>query len=185
MLPTGRLREFSFGSDRADVVVVSKCPEIIDKKKAEEIKRKLKIKDNQELYFSEIVYDNIIYGEGLTLDYNTLINSKVLLITGIANPKPLIKHVKSYDIIFKHLKFVDHHDFSSDDILMIEEEYANLGSGNKVILTTEKDYVRLNTTKINKSNLMYLPISIDIMNGDKAKFDKKVRGYVENDQRNS
>jgi len=185
LLPTGRLREYSSGSKRANVIVVTKCPENISNKKHDEIASKLNIRDNQNLYFSRIVYGDVVFGWDKILEFENLIDYKVLLVTGIANPNPLIKHLKSYDIIFKHLKFADHHDFTNNDILQIESEFANLGSGNKVVLTTEKDYVRLNTTSIHKGTLMYLPISIDFLNGDKANFDKLITDYVRNDQRNS
>ncbi|MEN8138821.1 MAG: tetraacyldisaccharide 4'-kinase [Bacteroidota bacterium] len=178
MLPTGRLREYSNGSKRADVVVVTKCPDKVSNKKVVELHKKLNIGSHQELFFSKIVYSDVAFGWDKVFEYDTLIKYKVLLVTGIANPDPLIKHLKSYDIIFKHLKFADHHDFTKTDVFEIESEFTNLGSGKKVILTTEKDYVRLNATGIHKSNLMYLPISVDFLNGDKANFDKKIRAYV-------
>lgn len=185
LLPTGRLREYSSGSSRADVVVVTKCPQRISDKKVSEIHKKLNISDNQQLFFSKIVYGSVVFGWDKVFDFETLLEYKVLLVTGIADPTSLIKHLKSYDIIFKHLKFADHHDFTNDDVMRIDSDFANLGSGKKVVLTTEKDYVRLNTTTIHKSNLMYLPISVDFLNGDKAEFDKKITDYVKNDQRNS
>lgn len=185
VFPTGTLREFTGGKSRADVVVVTKCPEELTKKKVSEINNKLGIGEKQQLFFSKIVYGSIIFGWDKILDFDDLLEYKVLLVTGIANPQPLIKHLKSYDITFKHLKFVDHHDFTIDDVLKIDSDFASLGSGKKVVLTTEKDYVRLSTTSIHKSNLMYLPISVDFLNGDKAKFDKKITDYVKQNKRNS
>lgn len=185
VFPTGRLREFEGGKSRADVIVVTKCPEELTKKKVSEINNKLGIGINQQLFFSKIVYGSIIFGWDKILDFDDLLEYKVLLVTGIANPSPLIKHLKSYDITFKHLKFADHHNFTNDDVLKIDSNFASLGSGKKVVLTTEKDYVRLSTTSIHKSNLMYLPISVDFLNGDKAKFDKKITDYVKQNKRNS
>jgi tetraacyldisaccharide 4'-kinase len=178
VLPTGRLREFKSGSSRADVVVVTKCPEEVSKKEVSLIRAKLKVRDNQDLFFSQIIYGSVVFGWDKILDFDDLLEYKVLLVTGIANPLSLINHLKSYDITFKHLKFADHHNFTVDDVLKIDSDFANLGSGKKVVLTTEKDYVRLSTTSIHKGNLMYLPISVDFLNGDKAKFDKKITDYV-------
>ena len=185
VFPTGRLREFTRGKSRADIVVVTKSPEKVSKKEVLEISKKLEIDKKQQLFFSKIVYGSVVFGWDKVLDFDDLIEYKVLLVTGIANPDSLIKHLKSYDITFKHLKFADHHDFTVDDVLKIDSDFVNLGSGKKVVLTTEKDYVRLSTTSIHKSNLMYLPISVDFLNGDKAKFDKKITEYVKQNKRNS
>ncbi len=185
VFPTGRLREFTGGKSRADVIVVTKCPEQLSIKKVSEINNKLTIGENQQLFFSKTVYGSIVFGWDKILDFDDLLEYKVLLVTGIANPQPLIKHLKSYDITFKHLKFADHHNFTNDDVLKIDSDFASLGSGKKVVLTTEKDYVRLSTTSIHKSNLMYLPISVDFLNGNKAKFDKKITDYVKQNKRNS
>ena len=178
MLPTGSLREFSFGSKRANIIIVTKCPNKLTKNERKKISSKLKIEKNQKLLFSKIVYDKNIYGVDNKMEFDKLKDYKVLLVTGIANPKPLIKLLKNYDIIFKHIKFVDHHDFSDHDISLIDSEFVNLGSGKKIILTTEKDYVRLIATNIHKSSLMYLPISVDFLNGDKSIFDNKILDYV-------
>ena len=185
VFPTGTLREYRKGKSRADVVVVTKCPEQISSKKVSEINKKLKIGTNQQLFFSKIVYGSIIFGWDKILDFDDLLGYKILLVTGIANPNPLIKHLKSYDISFKHLKFADHHNFTNNDVLKIDSSFASLGSGKKIVLTTEKDYVRLSTTSIHKSNLMYLPISVDFLNGNKAKFDKRITDYVKQNKRDS
>ena len=185
VFPMGRLREFTMGKSRADIVVVTKCPDSLTKEEVSDIHDKLEIEENQELFFSKIVYDNVIYGNNNQLDFNDLRDYKVLLVTGIANPDPLIKHLKSYDLRFKHLKFADHHDFTDHDISKIDSSFVSLGSGKKVVLTTEKDYVRISTSSIHKSNLMYLPISVDFLNDDKVKFDKKITDYVRENKRNS
>jgi len=184
VFPSGRLREFTMGKSRADIIVVTKCPENVTETEVSKINKKLHVSSNQQLFFSKIIYDSIVYGEGKVLDFNDLKDYKVLLVTGIANPDPLIKHLKSYDITFKNIKFADHHDFTEDDILNINSSFVNLGSGKKIVLTTEKDYVRLSTTSIHKDSLMYLPISVDFLHGDKDKFDKKIIDYVEQNKRN-
>jgi len=185
VFPSGRLREFKTGKSRADVVVVTKCPEEISKQKSLDITEKLGLDGSQELFFSKIIYGDVVFGWDKILDFDDLIEYKVLLVTGIANPTSLINHLKSYDITFKHLKFADHYNFSVNDILKINSDFVNLGSGKKIILTTEKDYVRLSTTSIHKSNLMYLPISIGFLNGDKVKLDKKITDYVKQNKRDS
>jgi len=112
MLPTGNLREYKSGSSRADLIVVTKCPEQIPYKRVEEISRKLKIKNHQKLFFSKIVYGKVIFGWDRVLEFSDLHEYKILLVTGIANPAPLIDYLKSYDLVFKHINFPDHHLFN-------------------------------------------------------------------------
>jgi tetraacyldisaccharide 4'-kinase len=182
VVPAGRLREFRFGAKRADIVVVTKCPDQVSDSEKKKIHKCLKIQNSQSLFFSHIVYGDVAFGWDKVLEIEELIEYNVLLVTGIANPTPLLNHLKSYDINFKHLKFADHHNFTDFDILEIRSKMANLGSGKKIILTTEKDYVRLLTTKLHKNNLMYLPISIDFLGNESANFEKKVFEYVENNK---
>jgi len=83
VVPTGRLREYSCGKSRADVVVVTKCPENVSHKKVAEINKKLKIESNQELFFSRIIYGSVVFGWDKILDFDDLLEYKVLLVTGI------------------------------------------------------------------------------------------------------
>lgn len=180
MLPTGRLREFaSIGSKRADVIVVTKCNDVISVEERNSIKQKLNIQLNQSLFFSKIIYSDKVIGANTTLSLKELTKYSILLVTGIANPTPLINRLKGYDLSFKHLKFNDHHDFTNNDVNKIESEYANLHFDKKIVLTTEKDFVRLKATTVDNSVIMYLPIAIEIIGDDKLIFDEKIRSYVE------
>jgi len=154
ILPVGRLRESIAGKKRADVIVVTKCPNQLDLKKIEEMTRQINPTKNQKVLFSNISYDKKVYSltESLALkNFNHF-----LLVTGIANPKPLIKYLNDKQKTFEHLKFPDHHNFSPREI-------ENLVSCKKPILTTEKDFTRLHQNI--KQNIYYLPIEIEL-NGD-------------------
>ena len=154
ILPVGRLRESIAGKKRADVIVVTKCPNQLDSKKIEEMTRQINPTKNQKVLFSNISYDKKVYSltESLALkNFNDF-----LLVTGIANPKPLIKYLNDKQKTFEHLKFPDHHNFTPREI-------ENLVSCKKPILTTEKDFTRLHQDI--KQYIYYLPIEIEL-NGD-------------------
>lgn len=165
VLPTGNLREPRSGANRAEVLVVTKCPETLSNSEMNKIERKLKPKKHQQVYFSKIVYSKEIIGEGKTESINFLQDIKFTLVTGIANPNPFISFLENHDLNFSHKSFPDHHDFSSAEIDKLDQE--------GVILTTEKDYMRLQPF-INKAKLYYLPITISFLNGDTERFIKRI-----------
>ena len=141
LLPTGNLRESSSGAKRADVILVTKCPVNLTESSKNSIKQKLK-KFHKKVFFTTISYDDQTAGSESIL-VNDLKDYDVLLITGIANPTPLLSFLTEKNVNFKHLKFPDHHHFTDNEIEIIKKEYTNLKSSKKLILTTEKDYVRL------------------------------------------
>lgn len=135
VVPAGRLREFASGIKRADVIVVSKCPGNITEDDKKEIISHIKPTSKQKVVFSYVKYQKI----------NTEINSNtnVILITGIANPKPLVKHLSNTTKNIKHFDYPDHYTFSESDIKEITTAYNEL-DGIKIVITTGKDAVRLN-----------------------------------------
>ncbi|WP_158837227.1 tetraacyldisaccharide 4'-kinase [Polaribacter sp. L3A8] len=141
LLPTGNLRESRRGAKRADIILVTKCPISLDKISKNKIENKLK-KYHKKVFFTTISYDDKISGNSDVL-MDDLKDYEVLLITGIANPTPLLSFLDENNVKFKHLKFPDHHHFTDKEIAIIKGKYVDLESSNKLILTTEKDYVRL------------------------------------------
>ncbi len=154
LLPTGNLREHKNGAKRADIIVVSKCPSDLSKQEQNRIQSELNLKANQKLLFSTITYDNELKG-GNPLHIEKLKHKEIILVTGIANPSPLIIYLKSKHIKIKHLNYPDHYFFSNKDIKNI-----NQLSKNHIILTTEKDFVRLYP---NVHNLYYISIKIKFL----------------------
>lgn len=169
VLPAGNLREPRHGSARADVVIVSKCPEDITLVEQQEIEVALKLKSNQSIYFSKIVYDEQVYFEKGFAQLNSLKVKEVTLVTGIANPKPLTAHLNRQGLTFSHKSYGDHHNFTVKEI----EELEQL----ECILTTEKDYVRLRPL-LKMKQLFYLPIKIGFVNGTKQSLTTKVEEFV-------
>lgn len=154
VLPTGNLREPRQGAERADVIVVTKCPENLSEEKKQIIKRKINPLENQEVFFGNIAYAETLLNNQGHIDLNTLKKQPFTLVTGIANPKPLIAHLKSLGLNFDHLKFKDHHDFTETDIHRLKQK--------PLLITTEKDMVRLQP-HFNKSGAVYyLPIEMKI-----------------------
>lgn len=169
VLPTGNLRESRRGAKRASVIVVTKCPEDLSKAAQEMIVRKLNPKSYQKVFFTTIAYDEDLKGTE-ELAISDLKDKEVLLVTGIANPKPLLKFLEEKEVRFIHLNFPDHHNFTQQDISTIKKAFDELPSEQKIILTTEKDYMRLEG-KID--NLNYISIKSKFLSEEKA-FDSLV-----------
>ena len=168
ILPTGNLRESKVGANRANVVIVTKCPKSLSEENQNNIKNKLQLNSNQELFFSFIDCDDKIYSENEYLELKEILDKEKLLIAGIANPKPFFEHLKSKkDSV---LEFPDHHNFSEKEILEIKNQ-----SKNKIIITTEKDYVRLKNTEI--KNLYYLPIKSSFIENSQV-FDNTILEFI-------
>jgi len=149
LLPVGNLRESPHGKKRADIVVVTKCPESLSKKEREDYINQLALDPHQKLFFTSIQYDANVYGTS-QMELKSFVQSPFVLVTGIANAKPLKSYLDELDAKYKHLEFGDHHSFSASDCKKI----LSLGLP---ILTTEKDYFRLNT---HLKQVHYLPISV-------------------------
>lgn len=175
VLPTGNLREPRTGARRADVVVVTKCPLTIDAQEKKDLQYLIKRYFKGPILFSSIVYSALLKSNNkLSIQASELANYHVLLVTGIANPKPLKAHLSSLNCTFKHLKFSDHHQFSDKDITTIQSTFDALNSEQKIMLTTEKDFVRL-SDKID--DVYYLEIETNF-GGHQQEFDDLITRYV-------
>ncbi len=159
VLPTGNLREPRAGASRADCIIVTKCPSSLTSFDKKNIVEKLRPMRHQIVYFSSIVYSKSIFSNTDVQALEVLKDSRVTLVTGIANPKPMVDYLTSQLLDFDHLKFNDHHMFTRAEIEMLQRK--------ELILTTEKDYVRLKDGfKLEPSKLWYLPITFEIDRDD-------------------
>lgn len=177
MLPTGNLREFTVGKKRADIIVVTKCPDNLEENKQKEIISKIRPENHQNVFFSKIKYGKLrsLWSSEI-LDFESIEN--LLLVTGIANSKPLLKHLKKTNKDLIHLNYPDHHSFSKKNIQDIITTFENMSNTNKYIITTEKDAMRLKTVKgLKKYPIYYIEIEVDIIN-NKYEFDKLIKTYV-------
>jgi tetraacyldisaccharide 4'-kinase len=167
ILPMGNLRESASGSKRADVIVVTKCPQLGESEKTKIIRR-LNIRAEQHLFFSEIEYDDRLYSATTSISIDSALGKKKILVAGIAKPEPFFAHLEEEgDLVFE---YPDHHAFSAEDIKKITKAAAG-----GLIITTEKDFVRLRDL-ISRKQLFYLPIKSKFF--DVEKFDKTILNYV-------
>ena len=182
VLPSGDLREKRSGAKRAEVIVLTKCPEHLSEKDQFEKAKELNPELYQTVFFSAITYDRDVLSEKDTININDLKDYKVLLVTGIAKTDPLVNFLISKGCAIKHLRFSDHHQFSNNDIKRISDEFSDLNEKRKIILTTEKDYVR--TPEFSGLNVYYLPIQTKFIS-NQIDFDKIVLKYVRENTGNS
>ena len=139
------------------------------------IKAKLNLASTQELYFSFIDYDELIYSEDKTMKVSEIRNVDKLLLAGIAKPEPFFGYLQQEND--EELVYSDHHHFTESDIREIENK-----SQNKIIITTEKDFVRLKGS-IPNEQLFYLPIRSSFLSRS-DNFDKTIINYVGTSTRN-
>jgi tetraacyldisaccharide 4'-kinase len=184
MLPTGNLRESRSGADRANVIIVTKCPFNLSFEEQDDIKKRLKLLKSQELYFTFIAYDDCIYGENRKIKVDEIQHAAKVLVAGIAKPEPFFSYLQNSNDVC--LSFPDHHNFTDKDIL----EIKNLAQNN-IIITTEKDYVRLKGS-LPSEQLFYLPIQSSFVSGSDSdaserseNFNKTILDYVGTSSRNS
>jgi tetraacyldisaccharide 4'-kinase len=189
IFPLGNLREPRSGKKRAHVIIVTKSPPVISPLTRRHVSNKIKLQPDQSLFFSKI-----IYGQGQGIFSNALWNPKttystLFLLTGIANPYPLQEHLRSYCINMELFRFPDHHIFSVRDIQKLLSDFNAHLSSNKIIVTTEKDMIRLHSAEI--SNLLsgypvfYIPIKVEPDKNDTEKLNNLILNYVGKNKRNN
>ncbi len=190
LLPAGRLREPLSGKNRADIVIITKCPSDLKPMEFRVITKAMNLFPYQQLYFTTLEYDNLRHFElrkerSLT---DIKANEHILLLAGIASPQQLIKDLMPFTKNLHPLFFDDHHSFTQDDINQIYETFAALPSP-KCIITTEKDAARIVNTKGFSRKLckhIYtLPIRIKFMLGQQHIFNQNILDYVRKNSRNS
>lgn len=186
LLPWGRLREHLRGAARADVIIVTKNPADITPAKIEELKKEVSPLPEQTFFLTTFDYGDLkpvfsIEKVEILPKRNLSARTGVLLVTGIANPAPLISYLASVTEIIKHISFSDHHKFSTTDIDNIIEVYESIEHEDKLILTTEKDAVRLkeftNIAVPFKNDFYFVPIKVRFIE-DEDKFIKIVTDYA-------
>jgi tetraacyldisaccharide 4'-kinase len=171
ILPFGNLRESTIGKKRANIVIVTKCPQNITDKNKDEVKLKLKLNENVPVFFTSIDYDSNVYNTENSISVLDIISKEKVIVVGIAKPKYFIDYLNSGND--KVMIYSDHHNFTEVEISELNEF-----SKDKIIVTTEKDFMRLNG-KINSRNLFYLPIQSKFIS-EKTKFDSLVTNWIKN-----
>jgi len=191
LLPAGRLREPQSGKNRADIVIITKCPKDLKPMEFRVLTKAMNLYPYQSLYFTTIEYESLtplFVKEKSTIEKEALEDKHVMLITGIASPKQIIIDLKPHVKEMTTLAFSDHHQFKSKDIMKINETF-NAIKGEKIIVTTEKDATRLEQleglSEEVKQNLYVLPIKVKFMINQEEEFNDKIIDYVRKNSRNS
>ncbi|HEX2969503.1 MAG TPA: tetraacyldisaccharide 4'-kinase [Bacteroidales bacterium] len=194
LIPFGSLRERADNMQRADIILITKTPPNISAIDRRLIVSKTNKFSHQNLYFTAIkylqpvpVFENI--NDDFNPGWNSFSDNGAVLVTGIANPLPLVEHLKRIFSTLEHLAFPDHHDFSENDIKNISDTFQNLKTSNRYVITTEKDAMRLrefaNIASEIKSCSYYIPVGIEVLNEEKEELDKQIIDYVRKNKRNN
>lgn len=179
ILPLGRLREGRKAAMRADIIIVSKCPELTVAQK-EKMLSDLEAESNQKVFFTKIEYDEPYP----LLDNNISFNqeTKAITFSGIANATPFINRVATLTQDVHELNYKDHHYFTKDDIQELYETFNYIKNENKCIFVTEKDATRLLLHKklLQEYNLpiVVIPIRISFLFDEGTQFDQLLDEYV-------
>ncbi len=196
LMPYGSLRESISNMRRADIILITKCPEDISP-----IQRRLVVKEIDKAPYQNLFFTSLTYSLPLPVfvnaDYNETHleiaecpeNCGIVLITGIANPLALKEHLQKTVKEIIHLSFPDHYNFKGKDIISIYSAFNNLKSPVKYLITTEKDAVRLreftNFEEPLKSAFFYIPVGIKFLNDDREEFNNLIVDYVRKNKRNN
>lgn len=192
MLPYGRLREYASGIRRADILIVGKCPQGLRPLDYRTVSNEYALQPWQSLFFSSFEYQPLqpVFPDMATsvpyLDWLTS-SDTILALAGIGNPRPFIQHLKSFDARVKVDIFPDHHHYAKKEIDYILSRFKQMKGVQKIIVTTEKDAVRLAANPYFPHELKpftyYLPIAVEMrypLGGDTLEdtLEKKLKEYM-------
>lgn len=181
IMPFGLLRESRSAASRADLILITKCPDTITPQEKQALIQEINPQAHQQIYFSSIQYKQLYpltsFGVSPTKD------TEILLVTGIANPSSLKEKLESQFKAVYSLSFKDHHYFSYDDLNEMNEAFQHLKSEHKIIVTTEKDAARLMLLK-DKINELQLPffaqsIGIELLFNEQEKFNQHILDFIQ------
>lgn len=180
LLPAGRLREQKRGKDRADIVIVTKCPCDLNPMQKRELTKVMDLYPYQQLYFTQIVYDKAVLAK--------IQGHNVLLVTGIGSPRQMENDIKKHCLSVVPMAFADHHDFTLKDTETINQAFAAMRHP-KLIVTTEKDFVRIKGLhgldgEVTRS-ITVLPIVVRFMFDQENTFNENILSYVRKNSRDS
>ena len=191
LLPAGRLREPLTGKDRADIVIVTKCPKELKPMDYRVITKAMNLYPFQQLFFTTLEYGDMypVFSEATVApQLQELKDRHILVLTGIASPKQLLHDLTPITPHLTPLSFADHHVFNAKDVELINSTFAALPSP-RIIITTEKDATRLQQAEglsnEVKANIFVLPINVCFMLEQGNTFNSYIINYVHKNSRNS
>jgi tetraacyldisaccharide 4'-kinase len=179
VLPMGRLREFAWsGKKRADVCVFTKCPEFIDD--AQKQSYSAAFSKAKPSFFSRFSYPEwdawqSISGHQIPTEIN-----QIVLVTGVANPKPLLDALSSLYSL-ELIRFADHHNYTEKDIEQVHQKFANFEASTTIVLTTEKDAVKLaeKASVVSQNQVPWFYVPIEVQVEQESELINRIQKYVE------
>lgn len=183
LLPWGRLRESAGNTDRADMIVITKCPVNLSDADILSVRTAISPFPYQYMFFTAIRYKKP--QSCFSLQNETLMDYDILAVTGIASPVPFYNHLKSFANSVRTISFPDHHAFTNKDMATIGKEFELINSDKRAIVVTEKDFVRLAKMPMPdsiKENLWYVGIEIEFLRNESATFDSKILSFISSNQ---
>ena len=192
LLPSGRMREHESGKDRAHIVIITKCPKDMKPMEYRVLTKEMNLYAFQQLFFTTLDYGKLrpLFNGGKEYPMQSIHPAvHILLVTGIASPQRLEEDFLKVNQNIHTLAFSDHHNFQKVDMLEIERQFNNLPEGKRMIVTTEKDAVRMVShpllPKSIKPYMYMLPIEIKFLQDQQDTFNKYILEYVRKNPRNS
>ncbi|MBC7946610.1 MAG: tetraacyldisaccharide 4'-kinase [Chitinophagaceae bacterium] len=180
-LPAGDLRDLKSSYKRAQVIVVTKCPPDMSVEDKQKVIEEIRPTKHQVIFFTSIEYGEM-YHINTRHNYRLDEKTEVLLVTGIANPTPLQNRLDERSKAYNIMQYPDHHIFTIDDLREIRKKFRQIESPEKLILTTEKDAVRL--VKFNSEladlPLYVLPVRHHFLFGEADQFNELVVNFIKN-----
>lgn len=192
LLPAGRLREPAYMAERANIVMVTKCPTDTNPLDQRILSKEMNVYPYQDLFFTTFSYGVLksVFGVNPDMDLSAIKKKEVLLVTGIANPKTLYRRIRKLTKNIEKMYYPDHYQFTQKDIDTIVDKSSKGKDGtSKIIITTEKDAARFKTfeslSESLRNSLYYLPIKVNFVNEtDKNLFNEKILDHVRENTRN-
>jgi tetraacyldisaccharide 4'-kinase len=191
----GRLREPASNKKRANIVIVTKCPDTLKPIDIRVLSKELNLLPYQHLYFTKYIYGDFIpvfpnaKGNMITKELLLKETYDILLVTGIVSQNDLALRLMKYANQLKSIQYPDHHNFTQKDLQEIETQFLSMENKNKIIITTEKDASRLmsnpDVSDVLKKSLFYLPIKVKFLFGKEKDFNEQILGYVRKNKTNS
>lgn len=180
-LPTGDLRDLKSNYKRADIIIVTKCKPNLTEEEKKNIIKEIRPLSHQHVFFAAIQYGQMYHiTERSAYELND--QTEVLLVSGIANPRPLKKLLEEHSDTYYLMQYADHHIFSIDDLNDIKKKFRSIEAERKIILTTEKDSVRLAkfTRELTELPLYVIPIRHFFLFDEAGKFNQLITDFIRN-----
>ena len=187
LIPAGTLRDVVSQAKRADIIIVTKTYKVLSPITRRRIQSILKPKAHQQLFFSYLEYGKLTIFPGFKHITTSKNINTIVLFCGIANSYPLQEYLRDMCMELLVIDFPDHHTYSKKDLQLVTKTFKDEFTQNKIIITTEKDAMRLIKSEyiceLNKLPVFYIPIEVKLHGDDKENFSNQIKKYVKENKR--